>query len=87
VNTSRGPLRQFLVSLGGDSFECVQRCEALFRSDPYAVEDADIILRASLTNPPFYSLDEQVTSFSFTPLSLTHIHTHSHSHHSSLTSD
>lgn len=62
VNTSRGPIRQFLVSLGGDLLECVQSCESLFRSDPFAIPDAQIILRASLTNPPFYSLEEQVRS-------------------------
>jgi hypothetical protein len=66
VNTSRGPIRQFLISLGGDSFECVQHCESLFRSDPFTIEDAPIILRASLTNPPFYSLDEQVSLPIFT---------------------
>jgi 23S rRNA A1618 N6-methylase RlmF len=61
VSTSRGPVRQFLSSLGGDSSECVQRCESSFLLDPFGREEAaPPLLRACMTNPPFYACDEQV---------------------------
>jgi hypothetical protein len=69
MGSSRGPVRQFLSSLGGDSLDCVRKCESSFLVDPFGREEATgPILRACMTNPPFYASDEQVK--------LTHSATH-----------
>lgn len=60
ISTSRGPIRQLLVSLGEGYLQSVLHSESEFCNRPFEMIDAPLLLRATMTNPPFYAREEQV---------------------------
>ncbi len=64
----RGPIRQFLISMGGVHAHLTQLAETQVQQGIFIKDiQEEMILRACMTNPPFYSQEEQVPECSLLP--------------------